>query len=144
MISTFWPVVTCPASRTACNAVTPEMGATAASSNVRFVGFVATRSSLAQTNSAKDPSHVPNTSSPSWKRVTPAPTASTTPATSRPRTGILGFFSPKPKRRSRYGRPVIRCHTPWSTPAARTLISTSPSLGTGSGISLSWSMSAFP
>ncbi len=44
--------------------------------------------------------HDPNTSSPGWRSVTLLPTASTTPATSVPRTGVGGCqSSPKRSRR---------------------------------------------
>ena len=48
----------------------------------------------ARAYSANAPSPMPNTSSPGWNRVTSVPTAATTPATSRPRTGVLGARSP--------------------------------------------------
>ncbi len=39
---------------------------------------------------------MPKTSSPGWNLVTPNPTATTVPATSRPGTGFFGRRNPKP------------------------------------------------
>src|SRR5215475_10073798 len=85
------PGCTRPLSRTACSAVTPEIGTTAACSKNRPAGLAASRCSCAAAYSANEPlSPVPYTWSPAPKRVTRAPTAATTPATSRPRTLTVG------------------------------------------------------
>jgi hypothetical protein len=78
----------------AWRAVKPEMGTAAACSKVRFAGLGASLSDRAQAYSAKEPSQVPNTSSPGRNRLTFSPTASTRPATSLPRMRALGFRSP--------------------------------------------------
>src|SRR5581483_3686117 len=109
------------------------MGTTAACSKVTLSGLDTSRSARAATYSANAPRQVPNTSSPGRKVVTRAPTASTRLATSQPRSGFLGARTPKPARRIAYGVPVSRCQTPWSTPAATTRSSTSPSPATGVG-----------
>ena len=70
------------------------MPTVAACSKLRFAGFGASLSSGARAYSANAPVPMPNTSSPGWKRVTPLPTASTTPATSMPGTGFLGARNP--------------------------------------------------
>ncbi len=70
------------------------MGTAAACTTVRFFGLGASLSARARTYSAKVPSPTPNTSSPGRRVVTPAPTASTRPATSRPRTRFLGARTP--------------------------------------------------
>ncbi len=59
MTRTRWPATTFPVSRTACSAVSPEMGTTAACSNVRVAGLGAHLSWRTAAYSAKDPSHVP-------------------------------------------------------------------------------------
>src|SRR5262249_41325509 len=55
-----------------------------------------------------------------------------------------GLRSPNPIARTRYGRPLIRCHTPGSTPAARTLTNTSSAPMEGRSMSRSSSTSAEP
>src|SRR6266498_1165096 len=145
MTITCCPGCTRPQSRTACSAVTAEMGVTAACSKEMPAGFAASRPCGAAAYSANEPlSHVPYTSSPGRKRVTPVPTAATTPARSRPRTVTLGLRSPNPMARMRNGSPVMRCHTPGSTPAARTWTSTSSSPIEGRSMSRSSSTSAEP
>jgi hypothetical protein len=97
MISTRCPGCTFPASRTATSAVGPEMGTAAACSNVTFAGLGTSLFALATAYSAKAPSDIsttPTTSSPGRKPVTPAPTAATRPATSRPRTRVRGARMP--------------------------------------------------
>src|ERR1051326_3156944 len=74
----------------ALSAVSPATGTPAACSNVRLAGFGASSSSPADAYSAKAPWQPPYTSSPGRNRVTLWPTASTTPATSTPRTLIRG------------------------------------------------------
>ncbi len=64
MINVFCPGWTLPASRRAWSAVQPEMGTAAACSYVRFAGLGARSSSPGHAYSAKEPLHVPNTSSP--------------------------------------------------------------------------------
>ena len=121
------PGWTLPTSRRAWRAVTGDWdGGRLLEAEV--CGFRASPA-CAHAYSAKAPSPVPNTSSPARNRRR-RPTASTWPATARPRMRVFGR-SPNPRRTGRYGRPVIRCQTPWSTPAARTRISTSSSPGTG-------------
>ena len=95
MTSTFWPAATRPWSRTACSAVVAEIGRAAAWTAVRPAGRGATFFSLATAYSANVPSPMPNTSSPGRTVVTPSPTASTRPANSRPRTGLLGRAQPE-------------------------------------------------
>jgi hypothetical protein len=109
----------------------PDTGTAAACSKLRLAGLGAKRSALAQAYSAQEPSHVPYTGSPGLNCRTFFPTASTVPAASMPRMRILGLRKPKPMKRTRYGRPVIRCQTPGSTPAAstRTRMSSSPAVG---------------
>ncbi len=60
----------------------------------------------ARAYSANEPRLMPNTSSPAPNRVTPAPAATTVPATSSPGTGFLGARSPE-TRRIRYGWPYV-------------------------------------
>ena len=72
----------------------PMVATAAACSKLRFAGFGASLSSRARAYSAYEPLAIPNTSSPGWNRVTWSPTASTTPATSEPGTGVLGARSP--------------------------------------------------
>ena len=52
-----------------------------------------------------------------------------------PGTGFFGRRNPKPRMRSRYGLPVIRCQVPRSRPAACTRTSTSLSAISGRAIS---------
>jgi hypothetical protein len=94
MTSTRSRAVTCPWSRTAWSAVSPEIGRAAACSNVRCRGLGASFAAAAGAYSAKPPSATPKTSSPGRNVVTAEPTASTRPATSRPRTGVFGARTP--------------------------------------------------
>ena len=142
--ATVCPVSTRAMSRRACRAVAADVGTTAACSNVRLAGFGASVSSCPRAYSAKAPLQAPNTSSPGRSRVTPAPTAATRPATSCPATRSFGRRSPKPISRTRYGRPVMRCQTPGSRPAAWTSTSTSRSPTRGRSTSRSCSTSAEP
>ena len=121
-----------------------ETGTAAACSKVRFAGLGASLASSAQAYSAKEPSQVPNTSSPGLNRVTSLPTASTRPGDVRARTRCLRRAEPEPVERTRYGRPVMRCQTPGSTPAARTRTSTSSSPTAGLAMSSSSSTSVEP
>ncbi len=99
MTRTRWPASTRPASRSACRAVSPDTGTTAACSNVRFAGLAASLSSSATAYSAKEPRLMPNTSSPTANLVTAEPTAATVPATSSPGTRFFGFRNPIPMTR---------------------------------------------
>ncbi len=94
MTRTSCPAWILPAFRSACRAVTAEIGTAAACSKLRFFGFSASRPSFAHAYSAKDPSQVPYTSSPVRKPTIFRPTASTRPATARPRMRVFGFLSP--------------------------------------------------
>ncbi len=125
MTRTCCPAASRPLSRRACTAVTAEVGSAAACSELTVAGLATTLSSAARAYSANDPSQAPKTSSPGLNPVTCPPTASTVPATSQPRTCCLGRRRPNPITRTRYGRPLIRCHTLGSTPAARTRTRTS-------------------
>ncbi len=81
--------------------MSPDIGTAAASSNESPSGFGASWSGVAVATSAKAPDCVPmspNTSSPTRKSVTSLPTASTTPATSDPRTRERGRRSPNAGR----------------------------------------------
>ncbi len=74
-------------------------GIAAASSNVSAAGFRAmTPLSGTITYSAFAPPLMPNTSSPTWSSVTPAPTLSTLPANSVPRLVRLGRRMPIKRR----------------------------------------------
>ncbi len=112
-----------------------DTGTAAACSNVRFDGLRVSLSSRAAAYSAKPPRLTPNTSSPTANLVTFAPTAVTVPATASPGTRFFGPRRPKPMMRIRYGRPVMECHVPRSSPAACTRRSTSS--GSISGLSMS-------
>ena len=118
MISTCCPGCTSAPSRTACSAVSADTDTAAACSKVRFVGFGASLSARAAAYSAKQPSPMPKTSSPTSSVVTSVPSAMTVPATSRPLTLVLGARMAFPASRTGYGRPANRCQTPRSTPAA--------------------------
>src|SRR5918993_4939090 len=93
LISTCCPGWIRPLSRSPCRAVSPATGTAAACSNDTLAGFSTSASSGTVTYSAKVPVPAPNTSSPGSKRVTFPPTASTTPARSRPSLD-LGLRSP--------------------------------------------------
>src|ERR671912_2198901 len=84
----------------------------------------------------------PNTSSPGFRRATFPPTASTTPARSRPSL-VLGLRSPICGR-ARYGVPVMAYQSAGFTEAAWTRTSTSSSPGSGWSISRSSSTSGGP
>ena len=101
MIRTFCPGRISPASRRPCRAVTPARGTPAACWKVRLAGLNARSFSGADTYSAKPPDPTkPKTSSPGRNRVTELPTASTSPATSVPRTDCFGLRSPVAIRRA--------------------------------------------
>ena len=86
--STRWPACTRPWSRTAWSAVLAETGTAAASAKLSPAGLATSPSATARVSSASAPCPAPTsargagtpmTSSPTAKRVTPSPTASTTP-----------------------------------------------------------------
>ena len=86
-------------------AVMPTSAAPAASSSGTPGGIGKNQSSAAQTNSAQVPCRPSKpwfdaqTRSPTLNRLTPAPTASTTPATSLPvMNGIGSFIATAPER----------------------------------------------
>ncbi len=109
----------------------PDMTEAAASSKPRPAGFRMSLAAGATVSSAKVPtvasesSHAdPNTSSPGSRSMTFSPTASTTPETSVPRTGVRGPRSPDLTLRT-YGIPVTVIQSGVFTHVARTRTSTS-------------------
>jgi len=94
MTSTRCPACRWPTSIRPCNAVTPEDGMAAACANVSPAGLAASVSARATAYDAQLPLPVPNTSSPTWNRVTAGPTSTTTPARSVPMTAVLGARRP--------------------------------------------------
>ena len=120
------------------------MPSVAAPSKERSAGFGTKWLSSARTYSANAPSHQPHTSSPGRKRVTFAPTASTTPAASVPRIGFVGARIPFPMIRTMNGLARMMCQSCGLTEAARTRTSTSSSPTAGRSISLSSRTSAEP
>src|SRR5206468_5173624 len=112
-----------------CSAVSPANGREAACSNETFGGLMTSDRSEGHAYSAREPRQVPNTSSPGLNCVTFLPTASTWPATSRPSRVSLGLRNPKIKRLSHASR--IMYASSALSEAARTLISTCSSVGTG-------------
>src|ERR1019366_2195824 len=102
------------------------MGRAVACSKEMLDGFNASPYSDADAYSANAPRHQPNTSSPGRNRVTPAPTASTCPATSVPRIGFFGLRNPYDAAgRAMYGRPLMIAESPGLTAAAQTRTKTS-------------------
>jgi hypothetical protein len=93
LTSTRCPGRTRPLSRSPCRAVSPATGTAAACSNDRLAGLGTSASAATAAYSAKAPPPAPNTSSPTLRRVTLPPTASTTPARSMPSL-VLGLRSP--------------------------------------------------
>ena len=85
----------------------------------------------------------PNTRSPTLKDVTPAPTASTSPANSFPRTVTLGLMSPV-KNRTMNGLAARRPQSVRFTVVAWTLTSTSSSLAAGFSTSATRTTSGGP
>src|SRR5918993_738085 len=142
LISTCCPGWIRPLSRSPCRAVSPATGTAAACSNDTLAGFSTSASSGTVTYSAKVPVPAPNTSSPGSKRVTFPPTASTTPARSRPSLD-LGLRSPICGRATQ-GVPVMAYQSAGFTEAAWTRTSTSSSPGSGWSISRSSSTSGGP
>src|SRR5918996_617298 len=143
LMRTVVPGLTWPTSRMAIMAVRPDMTDAAASLNESVAGFSMSRDAGATVNSANVPwgavavSHTdPNTSSPGWRSVTFLPTASTTPATSVPRTGVEGCRSPDLSRRM-YGTPVTVTQSGVFTLVAPTRIRTSPSPAPGQWLAAS-------
>ena len=121
----------------------PETGTAAACSKEMLAGLRTSVSVVPIANSAKEPLTSPITSSPGRRSVTFAPTASTRPATSLPRTAAFIFLNPGMSR-AKYGLPVMMCHTSGPQPAARTCTRTSSSPTTGSATSRNSSTSAEP
>ncbi len=143
LIRTRVPGPALPTSRMAISAVRPDMTDAAASSKVSPRGFLmswdagTTVCSAKVPDVARAPAHDdPNTSSPGRRSVTFVPTASTTPATSVPRTGVRGPRSPDLSRRM-YGTPVTVIQSGVFTLVARTRIRTSSSPTGGRSISSS-------
>src|SRR6202521_5941388 len=124
---TVWPAMTLPCSTMACQAVTPAQGNVAPSSSDRGAGIFTTPSSSSTTYSASMPSMLPPsafactsggasppdqrwkkqpaTLSPTFTRVTPPPTSTTSPAPSESgtilsRTGIRYAPSTMPRTRN--------------------------------------------
>src|SRR5690606_4148767 len=84
---------------------------------------------------------IPNTSSPGWKRVTPNPTASTTPETSQPRMNGVASETVEPSSMA----PLVRTfQSTGLTPAACTRTSTSVGPGSGRTTSVRRSTSGPP
>jgi hypothetical protein len=145
LIRTWVPSPTLPRSRMAISAVRPDMTDAAASSKVSPTGFLMNLDAGTTVNSANVPGVAsvsapddPNTSSPGSRSATFLPTASTTPATSVPRTGVEGRRSPDFSRR-RYGTLVTVIQSGVFTLVARTRIRTSSSPTDGRSISFSLS-----
>ena len=138
MIRTFCPGWTWPVSRSACRAVGAEMGTAAACSKVRFAGLGASLSSRARAYSAKAPSpdaeHLVARLEPGHVLADRLDAPGDIRAAD---TGSWACGARNPRARTRYGRPVMRCQTPRSTPAACTRTSTSSSPTTGLSMSLS-------
>ena len=112
-----------------------------ASSKPRFAGLATIQSAGAATYSAKPPPLTsPNTSSPTRWRVTSAPTATTTPATSAPGMVRCGRRRPRAGR-ANIGRPVVKCQSSALTDAERTATRTSagPISGTATSVTRSTS-----
>ena len=105
--STVCPGCTCAMSRRACSAVIPDVGTVAACSIVSLSGLRTSWSAGTDAYCASVPAVLqPNTSSPGWRSVTAAPTASTTPARSLPGMGWRGRRRPNASR-TMLGTPVI-------------------------------------
>jgi len=116
----------------------------AASSNVMPAGMGARKPvSRTQTYSACAPLLMPNTRSPTAKSVTAEPTASTSPASSRPRILRFGRRSPSMKRQMN-GLARRMWQSVWLTVVARIRTRTSSSLGTGRSTSSMRSTSGGP
>ena len=143
LTSTRCPGRTRPRSRSPWSAVMPATPTEPACSNVTLAGLATRPCSATATRSANEPIVIPKTSSPGRKRVTAAPTASTTPATSDPSRGSRGRRQPS-LARTRCGRPVIRCQSTALTDAATTRTSTWSSAGTGTSTSASSRTSGDP
>src|ERR1035437_7468174 len=136
---TRWPDRRPPTSRRPWRAVRAAIGRAAACSKPMLVGLGATAPADTATRSARPPSPtVPKTSSPTWKPVTFAPTASTTPATSEPRiTGRRGLRSPRPIiGRATYGSRCRKGRSYGLRPTARPRTRICPSPATGGSTSV--------
>src|SRR5215471_15884910 len=143
LIKTLCPGWMCPLSRRPCNAVSAAAGTEAACSNVTLAGFRTNADSEVDAYSARAPRQEPNTSSPGLNWVTFLPTASTWPATSTPGRVIFGLRTPL-MMRTGYGMPLMKCQSSGLMEAARTLINTSSSPGTGLSTSLIWTTPGGP
>src|ERR671910_292756 len=151
LISTFSPAARLPRSKK-WRAVEPPKHSATASWALSVSGIVAMAPcSATVTYSAWQPrsrSREAMTLSPGWKRVTPVPTASTLPATSKPKTGCFGLVRPNLSRTARLmprGTRSARTRaSPELTVVAAALMSTSPSAGAGFGTSLIWTTSGGP
>src|SRR5205814_4749778 len=122
--------------------VRPATGTDAACSKVTLLGFTTNLDSEAHAYSARAARHAPNTSLPDLNWVTFLPTASTWPDTSTPSRPLLGLHSPVIRRRG--SGPRMRCPSTGLSEAARTLIRTSLSAGTGFSTSAIWTTSGGP
>src|ERR687898_3350965 len=151
LISTFSPAARLPRSKK-WRAVEPPKHRATASWSLRASGIVAMAPcSATVTYSAWQPrsrSREATTLSPGWKRVTPVPTASILPATSKPKTGCFGLVRPNLSRtaklRPRGTRSARTPASPELTVVAAALMSTSPSAGAGFGTSLILTTSGGP
>ena len=109
-ISTLCPAWTRPWSRTACRAVSPEIGTAAACSKDRFAGLGASLSVPTAAYSANEPAPMPNTASPGLKPPTSVPIASIAPGEAPPRVGVLRLAEPEARQTDRVGE--ARHHVP--------------------------------
>ena len=137
------PDLTRPTSRIAASAVSPDMPAPPACSKDSPGGLAISCVAGNTVSSANVPGgcmmgplihREPNTSSPGRRSVTPRPTASTTPATSVPRTGHDGVRNPERNRRI-FGTPATTIQSGVFTLVARTRTSTPSSPTCGGSIS---------
>src|SRR3954452_10317269 len=101
LISTLCPGRSFPRSRRPCSAVSPETATHAACSKLIASGFATSVDSDVHAYSANAPGVAPKTASPGLKRVTPGPTAATTPATSLPGRAIFDLRIANIKPRTR-------------------------------------------
>ena len=128
-----WPAATPVVPR---RAIAAACGIAAASAKVSSSGLWASADSGATAYSAKPPFSwrlSPYTSSPTPKRVTPEPTASTRPATSEPSVRRAGVRSPPSRAYS--GAPRRHSQSERLTDVAKTLRSTWFVVGDGVGTS---------
>ncbi len=127
LISNRWPDFSSPASKSACEAVSPTDGNPAASVNGMRVGAFTSTFAGATTYCAAEPSAFmgmsPTTFSPTVRLSTPSPSASIVPETSYPGTcgGVIGIGRKPPRMPPSAGL--------YADPA--TWMRTSPAPGTG-------------